>query len=47
MKRRIYGAEHETFRETIQQHIERELVPNAEKWANERIVDRSAAPPRS
>jgi len=42
MKRRIYGAEHEAFRETVQQYIERELVPNAEKWESERIFDRSA-----
>lgn len=42
MKRRVFEAEHEAFRETARQFIERELVPHAEKWEHERIVDRSA-----
>ena len=42
MKRTIYDAEHEAFRETVTEYIERELVPNHDKWENERIVDRSA-----
>ena len=42
MKRNIFDAEHEQLRETTKEFIERELVPNAEKWEAERIVDRSA-----
>ncbi|OBG83382.1 acyl-CoA dehydrogenase [Mycobacterium sp. NS-7484] len=42
MKRTIYTAEHEAFRETVKEYIERELVPHSEKWETERIVDRSA-----
>ncbi|BBX29756.1 hypothetical protein MALV_48810 [Mycolicibacterium alvei] len=42
MKRQIYTAEHEAFRATVKEYIERELVPHAEKWETERIVDRSA-----
>ncbi|MGA9377011.1 MAG: acyl-CoA dehydrogenase family protein [Mycobacterium sp.] len=42
MKRLIYEAEHEAFRQTVKDYIERELVPNAEKWETERLVDRSA-----
>jgi alkylation response protein AidB-like acyl-CoA dehydrogenase len=42
MKRRVFEAEHEQLRETTREYIERELVPNAEKWESERIVDRSA-----
>lgn len=42
MKRRVFEAEHEAFRETARQFIERELIPHAEKWEQERIVDRSA-----
>ena len=42
MKRCVFEAEHEQLRETTRQYIERELVPNAEKWERERIVDRSA-----
>ena len=42
MKRTIYDAEHEAFRDTVKGYIESELVPNAEKWEAERLVDRSA-----
>jgi alkylation response protein AidB-like acyl-CoA dehydrogenase len=42
MKRTVFEAEHEALRETTRQFIESELVPNAEKWEAERIVDRSA-----
>jgi long-chain-acyl-CoA dehydrogenase len=42
MKRTVFEAEHEALRETTRQYIESELVPNAEKWESERIVDRSA-----
>jgi alkylation response protein AidB-like acyl-CoA dehydrogenase len=42
MKRQVFGAEHQAFRETVVEFIERELVPHAEKWKAERIVDRSA-----
>ena len=42
MKRCVFEAEHEQLRETTKEYIERELVPNAEKWERERIVDRSA-----
>ncbi|WP_459959929.1 acyl-CoA dehydrogenase family protein, partial [Mycobacterium avium] len=42
MKRLVLEPEHEAFRETVRQFIERELVPNAERWEADRIVDRSA-----
>jgi len=42
MKRQIFEAEHEALRDTTRQFIERELMPHAEKWEAERIVDRSA-----
>jgi alkylation response protein AidB-like acyl-CoA dehydrogenase len=42
MKRLVFEAEHEQLRETAREYIERELVPNAERWERERIVDRSA-----
>ena len=42
MKRLVLEPEHEAFRETVKQFIERELVPNAEQWENDRLVDRSA-----
>src|ERR1700756_253729 len=42
MKRLVLEPEHEAFRETVRQFIDRELVPNAEQWEDDRIVDRSA-----
>ena len=42
MKRLVFEPEHEALRETTRQYIESELVPHAEKWEAERIVDRSA-----
>ncbi|GAB1813096.1 acyl-CoA dehydrogenase family protein [Mycobacterium sp. MUNTM1] len=42
MKRLVLDAEHEQFRETTRQYIEREVAPNADKWERDRIVDRSA-----
>src|SRR3978361_1267853 len=42
MKRRVLEAEHEEFRKTVREFIERELEPNAEQWEAARLVDRSA-----
>src|ERR1700723_1583536 len=42
MKRLVLEPEHEAFRETVKQFIDRELVPNAERWESDRLVDRSA-----
>jgi alkylation response protein AidB-like acyl-CoA dehydrogenase len=42
MKRLVLEAEHEAFRETVRQFIDRELAPNAEAWETARIVDRLA-----
>src|ERR1700760_4760520 len=42
MKRLVLEPEHEAFRETVRQFIDRELVPNAERWESDRLVDRSA-----
>src|ERR1044072_9060394 len=42
MKRTIYDEEHEAFRATVRGYIESELVPIAEKWEADRLVDRSA-----
>ena len=39
MKRTIYEAEHEAFRDTVRGYIDSELVPNAEQWEADRIVD--------
>src|ERR1700712_1149153 len=42
MKRVVFEDEHEALRESARQFVERELMPNAEKWEADRLVDRSA-----
>jgi long-chain-acyl-CoA dehydrogenase len=42
MKRLVLEAEHEEFRKTVREYIERELEPHAEEWETARLVDRSA-----
>src|SRR6195952_2184190 len=42
MKRLVLEAEHEAFRQTVRDFIERELEPNAERWESDRLVDPSA-----
>jgi alkylation response protein AidB-like acyl-CoA dehydrogenase len=41
MKRNLYEQTHELFRESFRDFVDREIVPNAERWERERIVDRS------
>jgi alkylation response protein AidB-like acyl-CoA dehydrogenase len=42
MKRSILEPEHEQLRATVREFIERELLPHAERWEQQRIVDRAA-----
>ena len=42
MKRLIFETEHEQLRETAKRYIDREVAPNAARWEENRIVDRSA-----
>jgi len=42
VRRNLYDADHEAYRETVQAYIKREVEPNAERWETERNVDRSA-----
>src|ERR1700756_947304 len=42
MRRLVFEPEHDQLRETTKLYIEREVAPHAEKWEQERIVDRSA-----
>ena len=42
MRRLVFQPEHDQLRETTKLYIEREVAPHAEKWEQERIVDRSA-----
>ena len=40
MRRNFYEPDHEAFREVVQAFVKREVVPNAERWEQERSVDR-------
>ena len=40
MKRTIYTEEHEIFRRSARQFVEREVVPNQESWRESGIVSR-------
>ena len=41
MRRTIFDDEHEMFRETAQAFVEREIVPNHEKWEADGKVDKA------
>jgi long-chain-acyl-CoA dehydrogenase len=40
VRRNFYEPDHEAFREVVQAFVKREVVPNAERWEQERSVDR-------
>jgi alkylation response protein AidB-like acyl-CoA dehydrogenase len=40
--RRLFDPDHELFRQAVAAYLDREMVPNAERWAQAGIVDRSA-----
>jgi acyl-CoA dehydrogenase len=40
MKRKIFTAEHELFRETVRKFIDREVLPSYERWQREHQVPR-------
>ena len=40
MRRNLYDADHEAFREVVQAYIAREVTPNQVRWEAERNVGR-------
>ncbi|GAA4669125.1 acyl-CoA dehydrogenase family protein [Streptomyces buecherae] len=42
MKRQIFAAEHEAFRETVRTFLAKEVLPHYERWEENGIVDRDA-----
>ncbi|MGH4022899.1 MAG: acyl-CoA dehydrogenase family protein [Pseudonocardiaceae bacterium] len=40
MRRRLYGNDHEAFRESVRAFLDKEVVPHHERWAAEGIVPR-------
>src|ERR1700742_3350789 len=41
MKRTLYTADHEAFREVVREFVVREVVGNVERWEEARLIDRS------
>ncbi|BBY66131.1 acyl-CoA dehydrogenase family protein [Mycolicibacterium helvum] len=41
MKRSLYEADHEAYRETVREFLAREVVPHQHDWDNDRWIDRS------
>ncbi|SOD59191.1 Acyl-CoA dehydrogenase [Streptomyces zhaozhouensis] len=41
MRREIFEAEHEAFRESVRAFVEREVLPHHQRWEREGAVDRS------
>lgn len=42
MERTLYREEHETYRRTVRAFVEREVIPNQRRWAEQGCVDREA-----
>ena len=42
MERTLFREEHELFRKSLRSYLEREVVPNQERWREAGIVDRDA-----
>ncbi len=42
MRRELFAAEHEAFRETVRTFLAKEVVPHHEQWEKDGVVDRSA-----
>jgi alkylation response protein AidB-like acyl-CoA dehydrogenase len=40
MKRHLYTADHEAFRQVVKEFVEREVVGNVERWDQQRLIDR-------
>ena len=41
MKRRLYEADHEAYRESVREFFDREVVPHYAGWEADRMIDRS------
>ena len=41
MRRTLYTADHEAYRETVREFLAREVVPHHERWDSQRWIDRS------
>src|SRR3546814_20821250 len=44
LSRTAYNEDHEAFRATVRQFLEKEVAPNAAQWAEDKIVPKSIWP---
>jgi alkylation response protein AidB-like acyl-CoA dehydrogenase len=42
VRRELFTADHEAYREVVRAYLEREIIPHVERWEQERNVDRRA-----
>jgi alkylation response protein AidB-like acyl-CoA dehydrogenase len=40
VRRNLYTADHEQYRESVREFVRREVVPNIERWDSQRMIDR-------
>lgn len=40
MERDLYAAEHEAFRATVRDFVDRQVLPNIDRWEREHLIDR-------
>ncbi len=40
MRRGLYTADHEAFRESVTEFVAREVIPNLSRWEEQRLIDR-------
>ena len=41
MRRRLYGPDHEAYRETVREFLTREVVPYQHDWDRQHMIDRT------
>ena len=44
LARTVYTEDHEAFRQTVRQFLQKEVAPNAAQWAENGIVPRDEMP---
>ena len=42
MRRDLDGPDHEAFREVVKAYVKREVIPNQQRWEQERTIGRQA-----
>ena len=40
MQRTLYEADHEAYRSTVREFLDREVVPHKDRWDDQHMIDR-------